>query len=123
MDSDPERVYETVSAQMRSEHNIHTSKPLGFNNTYVMSVKPKTAEAYGLETLSDLIGKSEELRLGCTVEFVDRDDCLPLLESEYGVKFKEVSGLDASVRYTAIDSGKVDVVDAISTTRCFTSWA
>lgn len=115
MDSDPERVYETVSAQMMSEHNIHTSKPLGFNNTYVMSVKPETAEAYGLETLSDLIGKSEELRLGCTVEFVDRDDCLPLLESEYGVKFKEVSGLDASVRYTAIDSGKVDVVDAFST--------
>ena len=49
------------------------------------------------------------------MEFVDRDDCLPLLESEYGVKFKEVSGLDASVRYTAIDSGKVDVVDAFST--------
>lgn len=115
LDTDPGRVYETVSALMQKDHKIHTSQPLGFNNTYVMSVKPETAEKFELKTLSDLIAKSDQLRLGCTVEFVDREDCLPLLESEHGVKFKEVNGLDASVRYTAIDSGKVDVVDAFST--------
>lgn len=115
LDTDPDRVYETVSTLMSREHGIHTSEPLGFNNTYVMSVKPETAEKYGLKTLTDLIDKAGELRLGCTVEFVDREDCLPLLESQYKVKFKEVSGLDASIRYTAIDSGQVDVVDAFST--------
>lgn len=115
LDTDPERVYDTVVKLMAEEHGIHTSKPLGFNNTYVMSVKPETAEKYGLVTLSDMIEKSGELRLGCTVEFVDRQDCLPLLEAEHNVKFGEVNGLDASIRYTAVDSGKVDVVDAFST--------
>lgn len=115
LDTDPDRVYDTVVKLMAEEHEIHTSKPLGFNNTYVMSVKPETAEKYGLKTLSDMIGKSGELRLGCTVEFVDRQDCLPLLEAEHNVKFSEVNGLDASIRYTAVDSGKVDVVDAFST--------
>lgn len=115
LDTDPDRVYESVSRLMADEHGIYTSKPLGFNNTYVMSVTPETAEKYDLKTLSDLIAKSSELRLGCTVEFVDREDCLPLLQSAHGVQFKEINGLDASIRYTAIDSQKVDVVDAFST--------
>ena len=115
MDNDHDAVYETVSTMMQEEHNIHTSAPLGFNTTYVMSVKPETAEAYGLTTLSDLIEKSPELRLGCTVEFIQREDCLPLLESQYNAEFKDVTGLDASLRYTAIENDEVDVVDAFAT--------
>lgn len=115
MDTDKDRVWQTVYDRMLEDYGIHTSDPLGFNNTYVMSVKPETAETYGLKTLSDLIEKSPELRLGCTVEFIQREDCLPLLESEYGVAFKETSGLDASLRYDAIEAGEVDVVDAFAT--------
>ena len=115
MDTDKDRVYKTVHDMMLSEHGIATSKPLGFNNTYVMSVKPETAETYGLKTLSDLIKNSPKLRLGCTVEFIQREDCLPLLEEKYQAKFKEVSGLDASLRYDAIETGEVDVIDAFST--------
>lgn len=60
-----------------------------------MSVKPETAERYGISTLSQLLEKSPELSLGCTVEFIQREDCLPLLEKDYGAKFKDVKGLDA----------------------------
>lgn len=102
MDTDKDRVWQTVHDLMLEEHGIQTSNPLGYNNTYVMSVKPETAEKYGLTSLSDLIEKSPELRLGCTVEFMDREDCLPLLESKYGTAFQDVKGLDASLRYTAI---------------------
>ena len=115
MNNDHDAVYETVSTMMQEEHNIHTSAPLGFNNTYVMSVKPETAEEYHLETLSDLMAVADQLRLGCTVEFIQREDCLPLLEETFGTTFEEVSGLDATIRYTAIDSGQVDVVDAFAT--------
>lgn len=80
-----------------------------------MSVKPETAERYGISTLSQLLEKSPELSLGCTVEFIQREDCLPLLEKDYGAKFKDVKGLDASLRYTAIDNNEVDVVDAFAT--------
>ena len=114
INTDPDEVYSTVSQLMESEHGIHTSAPLGFNNTYIMSVKPETAEQYGLKTLSDLIEKSPELKLGCTTEFISREDCLPALE-KLGCSFKSADPLDASVRYTAIDSDQVDVVDAFST--------
>ena len=115
MNTDKDQVYQTVYDMMLNDHGIYTSEPLGFNNTYVMSVKPAIAEQYGLKTLSDLLAKSGELRLGCTVEFIQREDCLPLLESQYGASFKDVSGLDASLRYDAIDADEVDVVDAFST--------
>lgn len=115
MDTDKDRVWQTVHDLMLEEHGIQTSTPLGYNNTYVMSVKPETAEKYGLTSLSDLIEKSPELRLGCTVEFMDREDCLPLLESKYGTAFQDVKGLDASLRYTAIENDEVDVVDAFAT--------
>ncbi|WP_417083925.1 glycine betaine ABC transporter substrate-binding protein [Evtepia gabavorous] len=115
MASDKDEVWNTVSELMEKDHGIATSNPLGFNNTYVMSVKPETAEQYNLKTLSDLIEKSPELNLGCTVEFIQREDCLPLLESKYDASFKDVSGLDASLRYDAIEAGEVDVVDAFAT--------
>ena len=115
MNTDKDVVWQTVSDMMMKDHNIYTSAPLGFNNTYVMSVKPETAERYGISTLSQLLEKSPELSLGCTVEFIQREDCLPLLEKDYGAKFKDVKGLDASLRYTAIDNNEVDVVDAFAT--------
>ena len=113
--TDPDEVYKKVSDRMMSEHNIYTSAPLGFNNTYVMCVTPEIAERYNLSKLSDLIKVADELRLGCTVEFIQREDCLPKLQEEYGVEFKSVSGLDASIRYSAVEAGEVDVIDGYAT--------
>ena len=113
--TDPDEVYKKVSDSMMSEHNIYTSAPLGFNNTYVMCVTPEIAEKYNLSKLSDLIKVADELRLGCTVEFIQREDCLPKLQEEYGVEFKSVSGLDASIRYSAVEAGEVDVIDGYAT--------
>lgn len=115
VNNDPDQVYETVKRVLDEEHDVYTSAPLGFNNTYIMSVRPETAEKYNLSTLSDLVEVAPELKLGCTMEFVQRADCLPLFEETFDTKFKEVSGLDASVRYTAIESGQVDVIDAFTT--------
>lgn len=115
LSTDPDEVYQTVSALMQSEHGVHTSRPLGFNNTYVMSVTPETARKYNLTTLSDLMQVSDQLTLGCTVEFIDREDCLPLLRTTFGSDFKDVKGLDSSIRYRAVSAGEVDVVDAFST--------
>lgn len=114
-ETNPDIAWQKVSDSMLKDHKIYTSNPLGFNNTYVMSVKPEVAEKYQLSTLSDLIEKSNELRLGCTVEFIQREDCLPLLQESYDAKFKDVKGLDASLRYTAIENDEVDVVDAFAT--------
>lgn len=113
--TDPEVIYKQIKDLMAQEHNIHVSAPLGFNNTYAMSVRPETAQKYNLKTLSDLMAAAPELRLGCTVEFVQREDCLSLLQSRFGTQFRDVKGLDASIRYEAIESDQVDVIDAFTT--------
>lgn len=115
MNTDPDEVYKIVSKEMKDKHNIYTSAPLGFNNTYVMSVTPETAKKFGLSKLSDLKVKAGRLRLGCTVEFSQRPDSLPKMEQQYGIHFKDVKGLEGNIRYQAVASGKVDITDAYST--------
>ena len=100
---------------MKNDYNIAVSAPLGYNNTYAMSVRPEIAEQYQLETLTDLMAVAPELRLGCTADFTQREDALPRLESTFNTEFAEVNALDVAVRYTAIDSGQVDVIDAFTT--------
>lgn len=113
--SDVDEVYDTVKTMMQEQFDIRVSKPLGFNNNYVLSVRPETAQQYNLEKLSDLAAVSSELRLGATVDFIQREDNLPSLKEEYGISFKEENGLAANIRYQAITSGQVDIIDAFST--------
>ena len=114
-DTNTDEVYEILSEKMRDDYNISVSAPLGYNNTYAMSVRPEIAEQYQLETLTDLMAVAPELRLGCTADFTQREDALPRLESTFHTKFGEVNALDVAVRYIAIDSGQVDVIDAFAT--------
>ena len=114
--TDPKTAYEFAKHELDARFGIALSKPLGFSNTYVMAVSPEVAKRYGLSTLADLMREADHLRLGCTVEFVQRSDCLPALEKAFGAaKFEEVRGLDSSLRYQALAAGEVDVIDAFST--------
>lgn len=53
--------------------------------------------------------------LGATHEFLERPDGYKGLKSAYGMKFKEVRGLDPGLTYGAVKEGTVDVNDAFST--------
>lgn len=115
MNSNSEVVYNQVSETLLNKHNVVTSKPLSFNNTYVLSVRPNFAKEHNLEKMSDLLAISNDVILGCTAEFLHREDCLPGLEAKFGTKFKDVRALDATIRYQAVTNGEVDVIDAFST--------
>lgn len=113
VDTDSGRVLETITQEMK-KRNV-TVIPLGFYNSYALAVLPETAKKYGLHTLSDLIAKAPLLRLGCTVEFYQREDLLPSLERDFDVRFKEVHGLQGNIRYQAITNGECEVTDAWTT--------
>lgn len=115
MDSDPDKVYNEVHDTLLDKYDVVTSKPFGFNNTYVLSVRPEFAKEHNLTKMSDLLAISDQVTLGCTAEFLQREDCLPGLEAKYGTHFKEARAMDASIRYQAVANGEVDVVDAFST--------
>ena len=93
LNTNTDEVYEILVGQDEGRLQHLRLRPLGYNNTYAMSVRPEIAEQYQLETLTDLMAVAPELRLGCTADFTQREDALPRLESTFHTKFGEVNAL------------------------------
>ena len=74
-----------------------------------------TAEQHRLRTLSDLARVAPQLVAGLSPDFVGREDGLPGLERAYGLHFRAVRPLLQAVKYNALTSGAVAVVDGYST--------
>ncbi|MFV0380696.1 MAG: glycine betaine ABC transporter substrate-binding protein [Breznakia sp.] len=115
MSTDVEYVYETVVKEYKEKFDIQVLKQMNFNNTYTLAVSQETATKYNLKTFSDLQKVANELTLGATLEFLNREDGLLGLQSKHAMNFKEVKGIDSSSRYIALNSGESDVVDAFAT--------
>lgn len=111
----PEETYERVKAAYEKNFNVTWLQPIGFNNTYTLAMSRKRAEQQGIETFTDLARKSNNFVLGATHEFLERPDGYIGLQQAYGMKFKEVKGLDPGLTYSAVKEGTTDVNDAFST--------
>lgn len=104
------------SADLRNhlqKQGIRMSKPLGFNNSYALAVRRDTAEQLHLQQISDLAAHPE-LELGCSNEFLDRDDGWKNLRKAYGLPQQAV-GLDHDLAYRQLEAGTIDVTDVYTT--------
>lgn len=113
--SDPRAAYRIVSEEFSRRFGIRWLPQLGFENTYAIAVRPETASEYGLKTLSDLARAAPRLTAGLTPDFIGREDGLPGLRKAYGINPREVRSLLQAVKYQALASGSVDLVDGYST--------
>jgi osmoprotectant transport system permease protein len=104
-----------VSREFARRYGVRWLPPLGFENTYAIAVRRETARKYELATLSDLARVAPKLRAGFTADFIERKDGLPGLRGAYGLSFARVSPLGQALKYQALASGAVDVVDGYST--------
>ena len=116
MSSDSKEVYDRVKTGMEENYSMQVSDSLGFSNTYVFAVTPETASAVSSHKAFRTSGSGGQPETGCTTAFTQREDLLPKLKKkEFQVSFKEVNGLEGNIRYQALTSGKVDVIDAFET--------
>lgn len=113
--SDMVEVYETSKNDLKELFDIDALTQFNYNNTYVLSVKPETAERYNLAKISDLKNVSDELTIGSTLEFLNREDGIIGLQKHYGFTFGNQIGINGANKYLAIDSGETDITDAFST--------
>jgi osmoprotectant transport system permease protein len=104
-----------VAREFQRRYGVLWLPPLGFENTYAIAVRRETATKYGLRTLSDLARASAELRAGFTADFIGRPDGLRGLTARYGLTPREVRPLAPAVKYEALATGGVDVIDGYST--------
>ena len=110
-----EETFKMVKEGFEKNFNMTWTKPLGFNNTYVMAVRRDTAEKYGLQKASDLKDVAGEMKLGTDENFDTRPDAYPGWSETYGIEFKEVIPMQYSMMYRAIANKEVDVIAAYST--------
>ncbi|HUR00231.1 MAG TPA: glycine betaine ABC transporter substrate-binding protein [Gemmatimonadaceae bacterium] len=112
---DSRAVYAHVARRFSDLYDLRWLPPLGFQNTYAIAVTRATAARYHLGTLSDLARESPHLRAGFTADFIGRSDGLLGLSRVYGLHPREVRPLAPAVKYQALASGAVDVIDGYST--------
>jgi osmoprotectant transport system permease protein len=111
----PAQAFAHVATEFRRRYGTVWLPPLGFENTYAISVRRETAQRFGLRTLTDLARIAPTLEAGFTADFIGRRDGLPGLAGAYGLRFKNVRPLLGAVKYQALASGEVDVIDGYST--------
>ena len=107
--------YSRVARVFSERWGVRWLPPLGFENTYAISVRPATADSLGLASLSDLAGAAGDLLAGLSPDFIGRADGLPGLQEAYGLVPREVRALLQAVKYQALDAGEVDFIDGYGT--------
>jgi len=100
--------YEKAKAEFEKE-GLTAFPPTPFASANAVGTLKKTAEKYGLKTVSDLEGVSEKLSLYGSPECRERIDCLAGLEKYYGLKFKSFHPVDIGLRYTVLEKGQADL--------------
>jgi ABC-type proline/glycine betaine transport system permease subunit/glycine betaine/choline ABC-type transport system substrate-binding protein len=97
-----------------ARHGVGMSGPLGFDDGYALAVTKRTAERYGLRSISDL-ARHPDLHAAFSHEFLGRKDGYPGLAKRYGLALEETRGIQHELSYEALASGQADVTEIYTT--------
>jgi len=104
---------EEINKLVRTKFDLEISKPYGFNNTYALVMKTKSARDLTIDKISDL-QDNPDLAVGLSYEFLKRQDGWEALSSFYDLR-QEVFGLEHGLAYQAMLDNRIDITDAYST--------
>ncbi len=113
--NDRKEVYQQAHDGLLEKFNLKYLKPMQYNNTYALAVPEVLANAYHLETISDLKTIKGEIHAGFTLEFSDREDGYLGIQEVYQLEFPNVKTMEPKLRYSAIEQGDINLIDAYST--------
>lgn len=101
-------------ANALKKRGILMTRPLGFNNTYIIGMKKDRAAELNIKKISDL-RRYPNLKFGFSNEFMDRGDGWPGLKKHYNLPQEDVRGLDHDLAYRGLENGTIDAIDLYST--------
>ncbi|PKH26595.1 glycine/betaine ABC transporter substrate-binding protein [Enterobacterales bacterium CwR94] len=113
-----EEGYQTVK-KLDAKLGLVWLDPAPMNNTYAFAMQRKRAEAEGIETMSQLVAKIEQVRqndpdnnwmLGLDLEFSGRSDGMKPLQKTYNMVLDrpQIRQMDPGLVYNAVRDGFVD---------------
>jgi osmoprotectant transport system permease protein len=105
---------DAVARWLREEHGVTIVARLGFENAYVLAVRPPTDGGPRATRISELAPLAPELTVGGDYELFRRGEWRAL-ESTYGLRFAAQRTMDPTLLYEALTNGQVDVIGAYTT--------
>jgi osmoprotectant transport system substrate-binding protein len=105
---DAAQAVEESQAQFEEE-GLVAYEPTPFTSANAVGILAEKAEQLGVEKVSDLEGKSQDLTLYGSPECRQRVDCLLGLQEDYGLRFQKFTPVDIGLRYDVLDKGQADL--------------
>ena len=68
-----------------------------------------------IKTIGDLQKVEDKIKPGFTMEFNDRSDGYKAVAKAYGLNLSNVKKMEPKLRYTAVEKGDINLIDAYST--------
>lgn len=115
INNNQEDVYLQAKEGMQKQFDMVMLSPMRYNNTYALAVSEELAESYQLQKISDLKPIEQKVKAGFTLEFNDREDGYVGIQKRYGIAFTTLATMEPKLRYQAIQSGDINLLDAYST--------
>ncbi|MFC9541092.1 osmoprotectant update ABC transporter permease/substrate-binding subunit OpuFB [Lysinibacillus sp. NPDC056959] len=115
INNNQEDVYHQAQEGMVNKFDMVMLSPMKYNNTYALAVSKQMAETYHLQTISDIKPIQEKIKAGFTLEFNDREDGYLGIQKNYGISLSNITTMEPKLRYQAIESGNINLLDAYST--------
>lgn len=115
INNNQEDVYHQAKEGMMNKFGLVMLSPMKYNNTYALAVSKEMAETYDLQSISDIKPIQETIKAGFTLEFNDREDGYLGIQNRYGITLPNITTMEPKLRYQAIETGNIDLLDAYST--------
>ena len=111
----PDQLFSELQKEYSREYGLKWVAPDGFNNAYSLAVSNEMAKKYNLKTFSDLALYPDLFTFGAEYDFYEINDGYADLCAYYNLKFKKNLDMDIGLKYEAMKSGKIDVINIFTT--------
>ncbi len=114
--TDPAVVLEQVRGEYSNGFHVDWLDPLGFENSFAMTIRGGDARARHLQTLTDAAADPMGFALGAGYEFLTRPDAYGALNRAYSIKWTSAPrSMDLGLLYQALEQKQVSMAAANTT--------
>lgn len=116
LETDPQKVYDTVKEEYEKQFDLVWLDYAQANDGQGLVITTKASEEYGIKTISDLQENADKLRFASQGEFDTREDGIPALTAKYGeFNWKSSKVYDNGLKYEVLKNDEADVGVAYTT--------